>query len=298
VKLVAGTRGSALAMTQMRLVIDRLRSLHPELDFEVRSIRTEGDIRADRPLSEIGGKGVFVKELELALQRGEIDFAVHSLKDVPALVSDGLTLAAVLPRADARDVLISRTSVPLKKLRKGAIVATGSRRREVQLRAIRPDLQIKPIRGNVDTRLRKLEEEQLDALILAAAGLIRLGKAERITEYMDPDVMLPAVGQGVLTVEARADWEHLPLIAALDDPPTRVVVTAERSYLARLGAGCELPVGAYGRLSGDRLTLDGMLAADDSTFARSRVTGAASSAADLGILLAEELISRLAEVRV
>lgn len=295
-KLLLGTRGSALATTQTHSVVAALGRRFPELDLAVRIIQTEGDIKTDRPLAEIGGKGVFVKELERALQRGEIDLAVHSLKDVPAVLADGLVLAATLRRADPRDVLISREGSGLRQLRPGAVLGTGSQRREVQLRAIRPDLRILPIRGNVDTRLGKLDEGRYDAVILAAAGLGRLGKEARITEFLEPELMLPAAGQGVLAVECRADDALARKVAALDDPETRLAITAERAFLARLGAGCELPVGAYASISGSTIVLDGLIARNDGSFERSRLSGRSSDAAAIGAALADELSKLVCEV--
>lgn len=292
-KLVLGTRGSMLARTQTQSVSERIQSSHPRIEIEIRVIRTSGDSQSDRPLSEIGGKGLFVKELEAALQRGEIDLAVHSLKDVPAALAPGLTLGAVLARADARDVLITRDGSRLRTLRKGAVIATGSMRRAVQLRAIRPDIEVRPIRGNVDTRLRKLDEGQFDALVLAAAGLERLGRLERVSEFLEPEAMLPAVGQGVLALEARSDSPLLPVVAELDDPPTRIAITAERAFLARLGAGCQLPVAAHARMQGDRLVVEGLIARDIGTFVRSEVAGPARSAAQLGEGLATMLLDQI-----
>jgi hydroxymethylbilane synthase len=295
-KVIVGTRGSALATTQTFSVVELLRARRPDIEFLVRTIRTEGDVKTDRPLAEIGGKGVFVKELEIALQHGDIDLAVHSLKDVPAILAEGLTLAATLRRADARDVLISRSGLPLAELKPQAVIGTGSKRREVQLRQLRPDLQIVPIRGNVDTRLRKLDEGQFDAIMLAAAGLGRLAKADRITEFLDPGRMLPSVGQGVLAIECRADSPLADIASALDDPETRVAVTAERAFLARLGAGCELPVAAYARVERGHVTLDGMLAREDGSCARSRVFGRSWVAASLGAELADVLMEEVAGV--
>jgi hydroxymethylbilane synthase len=296
VKIIVGTRGSALATTQTESVAALLRARFPRIDFAVQIIRTAGDINAAQPLAEIGGKGVFVKELELALQREEIDLAVHSLKDVPAVLGEGLALGATLRRADPRDALITRDGSSLQRLQRGAVIATGSRRREVQLRAIRPDLRVSPIRGNIDTRLRKLDAGQYDALVLAAAGLGRLAKDACITEFLDPGVMLPAVGQGVLAIECRRDSFLTPLVRQLDDPQTRLAVTAERAFLARLGAGCELPVAAYARISGLTIDVHGMIGRDDGSFERTTIGGPASRAAALGAQLADILTERLAEV--
>ena len=220
---VVGTRGSRLALRQTELLLAALRSRHEGIDVRVREVRTEGDRRPNEPLLRIGGQGVFVKELEAALLRREIDLAVHSLKDVPAKLTPGLALAAYPQRADPRDVLVTRARGTMKQLASGARVGTGSERRAVQLRAIRPDLEYADIRGNVDTRVRKVDEGEYDAVVLAAAGLERLDLLERAAEVFPPDVVLPAVGQGALAVEARADdAELIELLATIDDHDTRL----------------------------------------------------------------------------
>jgi len=291
-RLRIGTRGSALAQRQTGMVADVLRQALPGLEVEIRIIRTEGDERLNVSLDEFGGQGVFVKELEHALQSGEIDLAVHSLKDVPALVPDGLTIAAVLPRADVRDTLVSHGRRRLKDLPAGARVGTDSRRRAVQILALRPDIEIVSVRGNVDTRVGKAESGELDAVVLAAAGLLRLGLLERAAEVFAIDDVLPAVGQGVLAVEARGDdTEVLDLLGAIDDPPTRAAMTAERAYLARLGAGCRLPVGAYAVAEGGQLRLRALLATDDGRIFKDETRGGGESAADMGAALAERLLA-------
>ena len=295
-KVVVGTRGSALAVTQTQSVVERLRDLFPPVEFVVQTIRTAGDINTEQPLTEIGGQGVFVKELELALQRGAIDLAVHSLKDVPAVLGDGLALAATLRRIDPRDVVISANGSPLRDLKPRAVIGTGSQRREAQLRAIRPDLRFLPIRGNVDTRLRKLDEGHCDALVLAAAGLQRLGKTDRITEFLEPDVMLPAVGQGVLALECRVGTPAAAIASTVNDFETGAAVTAERAFLRRLGVGCELPVGAYARVAASTITLHGMIARADGSCARDSIKGAIPEASEVGTRLAETLIGCTAEV--
>ncbi|HEY3109003.1 MAG TPA: hydroxymethylbilane synthase [Chloroflexota bacterium] len=260
--LRVGTRKSALATRQSEMVVAALRRARPEARFELVQISTEGDERRDASLREIGGSGVFVKRIERALLANEVDLAVHSLKDVPTELEPGLMLAAIPARADPRDALVVRLEPRpepaspacaieeiarerLPDLPHGARVGTGSARRAAQLRAIREDLEILDVRGNVDTRLRKLDAGELDALVLAAAGLARLGRLDRATRLLDPKEMVPMVGQGALAIEVRSDDQvALETAAALDDWPTRVCVEAERAFLAALGGGCALPVGA------------------------------------------------------
>ena len=291
-RLVAGTRGSALATTQTAGVLDLLRAEHAGVEIATRIVRTEGDIRADQPLSEIGGKGAFVKELEASIARGEIDFAVHSLKDVPAMIPDGFTLAAVLSRADARDAVASRSGQSLAELPPRAVIATGSSRRAVQIRQIRPDLVVRPIRGNVDTRLRKLDDGEYDAIILAAAGLHRLGREGRVTEYLDPNVVIPAPGQGALAIETKSDSPHLSLLRSLDDLPTRQATQAERAFLAMLGADCWLPVAAHAIVAGDQITMKAMLANDDGVVAKHEAKASLDDAIALGESMAHDLMAR------
>lgn len=289
-----GTRGSRLALRQTEMVVDALRRAHPECRFEVKTIRTEGDRRQGASLHVIGGQGVFVKALEIALLEREIDLAVHSLKDVPTQLSQGLVLAAVLEREDVRDALVSRDGRTLVDLPAGARVGTGSFRRGAQVLAARPDLEIVDIRGNVDTRLRKVAEGELDAVLLAAAGLARLGALEHAAELVDPSVVLPAVGQAALAVEVRADdHELIRIVAALNHPATFAATAAERAFLRRLGGGCAVPVGAYGRVDGERLTLDGMVAAPDgSRIIRGQAEGETWDAERLGEQLAEAVLAR------
>jgi hydroxymethylbilane synthase len=262
--IVVGSRSSALALVQAESVAAALRSLYPQRVFTILHIRTEGDRVLSRPLVEIGGKGVFVKEIEDALLAHDVDLAVHSCKDLPTEQPAGLTIGALLARADPRDVLVARLRCPLAGLPGGARVGTGSLRRAAQLRALRPDLALADIRGNVDTRLRKLDEGQYDAIVLAAAGLSRLGLEGRVSEYFDPQVVLPAPGQGALALELRADdAEVLELIRPLDHPATRQAAGAERAFLRGLGGGCDVPIGAYAWPDGGELALRGMLAAQD-----------------------------------
>ena len=291
---VVGTRGSRLALRQTELILDLLRGRYPDLRFEVREVRTEGDRRPDEPLSRIGGQGVFVKELEAALLRGEVDLAVHSLKDVPAELSDGLTLAAIPQRGDPRDALVARNGATLAELPSGARVGTGSARRAVQLRALRPDLEPVEIRGNVDTRVRKVDGGEVAAVVLAAAGLERLGLLDRASELFAPDVMLPAVGQGALAVEARADDEELlELLSAIDHRETRLACEAERSFLRRLGGGCRLPFGALAEVDGETLRMRGFISDESGARVfRAEGSGPAVEAVAIGGRLAERLLEQ------
>jgi hydroxymethylbilane synthase len=291
-KLVIGTRGSDLALRQVDIVTEALMSSNPGIEVERHIVRTEGDRRTDVTLEQLGGQGVFVKDIEARLLAGEIDIAVHSLKDMPAQSPDSLTIGAVLPRADVRDVLVSRTGLTLLELPSGARIGTDSRRRGVQLLAMRPDLGIESIRGNVDTRIRKVAEGAYAAVVLAAAGLERLGRLSEATQLFSEVEMLPAVGQAVLAVQCRSsDAEVIEQLYAIDDAPTRHAITAERAYLARLGAGCRLPVAAYATIEGDTLLVRGLLANDAGAIFRGELTGAVAEAAALGERLAEHLAS-------
>lgn len=251
-RLRLGTRASALARRQTELVVGGLRRAWPGLEVEVLPIVTEGDRRSSARLSEIGGKGVFAKEIEEALGRGEIDLAVHSAKDLPSTLPAGLTLGAVLEREDPRDVLVTQAGWGLAELPLGATVATGSPRRQAQLLHWRPDLEIVDIRGNVDTRLRKLDEGYAQALVLARAGLVRLGLEPPGARPLEPEAMLPAPGQGTLAVEVRADdFDAQRLVGPLDHPSTRIELEAERGFLARLGGSCRLPAACLAVVTAD-----------------------------------------------
>jgi hydroxymethylbilane synthase len=281
--IVVGTRQSALATTQTNQTIRRLQSLCAEAGlpytFSVKPIVTRGDRILDVTLSKVGGKGLFVKEIEQAMLAGEIDIAVHSMKDMPFDLPEGLTIGAVPVREDPRDCLVSRSARTIQELPAGARVGTSSLRRSAQLKALRPDLRVEPLRGNIDTRLNKLETEGLDAILLAAAGLRRMGWADRITAYLPAEQMLPAVGQGALAVECRAaDAEALRLLALLNDPVTERAVRAERRFLGLLNGGCQVPIGAYAEADsaaeGARITLTGMVAAPDGeTLLRESASG-------------------------
>lgn len=290
--IVVGTRGSRLALAQTGLVVEALRAAHPEQRFEVRTVRTSGD-RSQAPLSQIGGRGVFVIELEQALLTGEIDVAVHSLKDLPLAETDGLVVAAIPPRGDPRDVLFSRTGARLAELPPGAIIGTGSPRRACQVTALRPDLRIAEIRGNVDTRLRKVRQGEYDGVVLAAAGLARLGWLDQASEIFEYDAMLPAVGQGALAVQVRAgDDEAGALVGTLDDPVTRAAVTAERAFERQLGGGCHAAIGALAQVSDGRLHLRGLVGRTSGELVRGEAYGLVEESEDVGQRLAQELLAR------
>ncbi|MDO3410199.1 hydroxymethylbilane synthase [Saccharibacillus sp. CPCC 101409] len=270
--IVVGSRQSALALTQTNQVIEALEKLAEEMNlplcFEVKKIVTKGDRILDVTLSKVGGKGLFVKEIEQALLSGEIDMAVHSMKDMPSVLPEGLVNGAVPLRQDARDCLISREGADLDNLPQGAKVGTSSLRRSSQLLAYRPDLNVEWIRGNIDSRIRKLETEGFDAILLAAAGLKRMGWEDRITSYIPVEVCLPAVGQGALGIECRAsDAELLELLGRYQDADTARTVAAERSLLGSLNGGCQVPIGAYAVLGEDRetLTLTGLVGMPDGS---------------------------------
>jgi hydroxymethylbilane synthase len=293
--LVVATRGSALAMWQANHVKARLEADDPELRVTLLVLKTKGDKILDVPLAQVGGKGLFVKEIEEALLRKDAQLAVHSMKDVPAELEPGLVLAAVSAREDAHDVLVSKGNLRLAQLPQGAHVGTSSLRRVCQLKAKRPDLRISALRGNVDTRLRKLDEGEYDAIVLAAAGLIRLGHGDRISERLPYDVSLPAIGQGALGLETRADDPDTiaRIRRVLHDEATAACVLAERAFLARLHGGCQTPIAAHGSLVSGTLQLEGLVGATDgSTILRSSMAGPPSSATSLGKALAEEMLAR------
>jgi hydroxymethylbilane synthase len=263
------TRRSKLALAQARAYVASLKSNHPQLAVEELLIVTTGDKIQDRPLQALGGKGLFIKEVEEALLDGRASFAVHSIKDVPAELAPSLCLAAIPKREDPRDALVSRDGAPLAALPPAAKVGTSSLRRRTMLLEARPDLTILPLRGNVDTRLRKLAEGQVDAIVLAAAGLRRLGLEAQATEILEPELSLPAVGQGALGIECREDDEEVrTLLATTDDEPTHICVTAERAFMAAVGGSCQLPVAAYCQRDGTELWLRGMFADADGSNAR------------------------------
>lgn len=272
-ELTVGTRGSRLALCQTDWVVGELRSLDASLCVEVRVIKTKGDKILDVPLAKIGDKGLFVKELEAALLSGEIDFAVHSAKDLPTEAPEGLCIAAIPERVDPSDVLISN-GPGLADLPRGARIGSSSLRRRAQLHNFRADFEICDLRGNLDTRLRKLETGEFDAIVLAYAGLHRMGWADRITEKIPTEICLPAVGQGALALEAREGDEVVGILHALDDAETRAAVLAERSLMRALEGGCQVPIGALGTVEDGTITLRGVVASlDGSTLVLGEVTG-------------------------
>lgn len=286
-----GTRGSALALAQAGWVQKRLEQKHPDGRVELVTIRTSGDRFLDAPVKAIGGKGIFVKEIEEALLRKEISLAVHSMKDLPTELPPGLTLAAVTEREDPRDVLVNLRGRSLRDLPRGARVGTGSLRRRAQLLSFRPDLSVVPIRGNVDTRLKKLERGEVDALVMAAAGLKRMGWESRIVEYLEPEVCLSAVAQGALGLESRLDDPVAAQVSFMNHAATALEVLAERAFLKRLGGGCQIPVGARAWVSGNKIRLMGMVADPDCRRVyRGEISGSVEAGEELGRKLAEELL--------
>jgi hydroxymethylbilane synthase len=287
-----GTRASALAQAQSRMIAERVTASGSPVDLV--PMRTEGDRLAEAKLAAIGGKGLFVREIEEALLRGDIDFAVHSLKDLPAELPRGLVLAAFPEREDPRDVLVRRVPGGFEALPQGAALGTSSPRRKAIALSLRPDLRVAAIRGNVDTRLAKLERERLDGVMLAAAGLRRLGLAPAHATPLDADVFIPAVGQGVLAIEARADdAKTLAALAVLEHAPTRPCALAERAFLARLGASCVTPMAAHARLDGATLRMHAIVASEDGRkVLRATASGAPDTAAAMGRAIAEDLLAR------
>ena len=287
------TRKSPLALWQAEHVAALLRQAHAGLSVELVPLSTKGDRIQDRSLAAIGGKGLFIKELETALQDGRADIAVHSMKDVPGELPDGLSIAAVLPRADARDALLAGGAESLNDLPQGARVGTSSLRRQAQLLAARPDLRIEGLRGNVDTRLNRLDEGELDAIILACAGLIRMGWESRIGVRLEPTVCLPAVAQGIIGIECRTlDARTHSLLTALNHPPTRIVMDAERAFSGRLGGSCQSPIAAHATLIEGRLTLEGLVAEPDgSRLLRDSIEGSSADARSLGERLADRVLA-------
>lgn len=291
-----GSRGSALALAQSNWVQGELSRRYGDIRVELRVIKTSGDRFVDRPIASLGGKGVFTKEIEEALLSGAIDLAVHSMKDLPVELPAGLALAAVPVREDARDALVSGKGGGFEDLPRGARLGTGSLRRRAQLLHRRPDLVMLPIRGNIDTRLRKLDEGDVDALVMAAAGLKRIGRADRIGEFLADDICVSAVAQGALAIETRRDDSVAELLSFLHDRATWTEVSAERALLAALGGGCHVPLGARARLTGGRLTLIAVVAsADGRELCRDEIAGEAGEAVSLGQRLAERLRNKGAD---
>jgi hydroxymethylbilane synthase len=297
ISLRIATRKSALALWQANWVAGQLMQTHPSLRIELVEITTEGDRRLDLTLSKIGGKGLFLKELEEALLRGEADIAVHSLKDVPAQDRPGLQLSAFLPRANPLDALVSSTYPSLASLPHGATVGTASLRRQSQILHLRPDLRILPLRGNVDTRLRRQQTGDFDAIILAACGLERLNLSTHLREALSPDLCLPAVGQGIVVVQSRAEDEHTQaLIKALHSPASYTLALAERSMNALLGGSCQVPVAGYATLHGTELRLNGLVGRPDGqTLLKATYAGDPSEAQAIGQRVAESLLAQGAQ---
>jgi hydroxymethylbilane synthase len=287
-----GTRASKLALAQAQWVRARIAAQYPDIRVDLITVRTKGDRVQDMPLSAIGGKGLFVKEIEEALQKKEIDIAVHSLKDVPAELPDNLSIRAIPEREDPCDVLISKNNVPLEDLPKGARIGTSSLRRAAQLLHYRPDLEIIPIRGNLDTRIKKLHALDFHAIIVAAAGLRRMDLEDHITQALSFNLMLPAIGQGALGLELRMDDQGTEnIVMFLDHYPTRTAVEAERAFLKELKGGCQLPVACFGKLTGSTLSLDGMVAdVRGEKVVRDRISGPHQEADVLGTALAQKIL--------
>ena len=295
-KVIVGSRGSKLALIQTESVVGKIREANPEIEVTINQIVTEGDRNRHIPLERVAGLGIFVKELEEALLNGRIDLAVHSLKDMPTQIPAELCLAAVTERLDPRDVLVSRGE-KLAELAFGAKIGTGSLRRAAQLNACRPDLRACSIRGNVDTRLQKVATGEFDGVILAAAGLKRLGREDRIIEYLSMEHFLPAVGQGALVIETRSDDEEVTkIVAPLNDLPAWQSITAERAFLRALGGGCQSPIAALGTVTGTTLRLEGMVVeVTKNKILRSTEEGNVTSPEELGERLAQRLLAAAAE---
>jgi len=291
-----GTRGSTLALAQSGWVQKKLEAQYPDHEIERVIIKTSGDRFTQAPIQSIGGKGIFTKEIEEALLRKEIDLAVHSMKDLPTELPPGLAIVAIPEREDPRDVLVTSGRVTLSGLASGAKVGTGSLRRQAQLLRYRPDLAAVPIRGNIDTRLKKLDTGEVDALVMAAAGLKRIGREARIVEFIADEICVSAVGQGALGLESRQDDPIGEQLSFLHHQATSAEVEAERSFLKRLGGGCHVPVGARARVVAGSLTISGVVAQPDGDlFYRGEISGAAATAAELGRELAERLLSEGAD---
>ena len=293
-RIKIGTRGSKLALWQAHWVKKALQKKHPSFSIEIVTLKTKGDKILDVPLAMVGGKGLFVKEIEEAILSGHIDLAVHSMKDMPADIPKGLYIGAVPQRETPQDVLISKNNRLLSELNSGANIGTSSLRRAAQLRNIRPDIHILPLRGNLDTRLRKLATENLDAVILAAAGVKRLNLENKITEYLDENIMLPAVGQGALCIEIRENNPEIAqIVTDLDHPHTHMAVRGERAFLGHLEGGCQVPIAAHGKIEGDTFILSGLVAdIDGRTVIKETVSGSPSQSETIGIDLAERLLSK------
>jgi hydroxymethylbilane synthase len=293
-KLTIGTRGSRLALWQANHIKDRIESQHEGVTVDLNIIKTTGDKILDVPLAKVGGKGLFVKEIEEALLRKDVDFAVHSMKDVPTDLPDSLYLSVITEREDPRDAFLSVNYNSFNELKEGAVLGTSSLRRQCQLCAIRPDIKIAQLRGNVDTRIRKMKEGQYDAIILAAAGLRRLGIVDDIKELISTDISIPAIGQGALAIESRiGDDEVNTLLEFLNHTETAYAVTAERALLKKLEGGCQVPIAGFGTVDGDTLHVDGLVGSESGDIIlKDSVSGSVNDAESLGIELAQRLLDK------
>lgn len=292
-QITIGTRGSALALWQADWVKSQLTNLHDSLRINIVTIKTTGDKIRDVPLARVGGKGLFVKEIESALVDGRIDIAVHSMKDMPAKITPGLCIGAVPERENAKDVLISKTKQSFENLKQGARIGTSSLRRSVQLKHVRPDLEIHPLRGNIDTRLKKLHTENLDAIVLAAAGVIRMGLTEHVTQYLDESMMLPAVGQGALCIEIRVGDDRIrSKVSGLNHHKTHMAILSERAFLSRMEGSCQVPIAARGVIGDNMISLSGLLAdLDGTTLIQNQRSGPMAHAEQIGLELADALLA-------
>ncbi len=294
-KILVGSRKSPLALAQTNLIITKLRSKHPDLDFKLLEISTEGDEDYKEELgTPLRGKDAFTKRIEQRLLSQDIDLAVHSLKDLPTQLPNGLAIGSVPSREDPRDALVSVRNLRLRELPTGGKVGTSSLRRRVQLQAARPDLKVVELHGNIGTRISKMQVNGLDGIILATAGLIRLGLSNQISEILDTQLMLPAIGQGALALEVRENDPHVTeLVQSIDDPETRLGTNAERAFSAKLGGGCNLPIAAYGRVGDGRLILEGMVGSlNGKRIIRERLVGEAKDGNRIGYLLAERMLAK------
>ena len=290
-----GTRASALALWQANWVKDELEKRYPDLEVTLTKIKTQGDKILDVPLAMVGGKGLFVKEIQEAMLRNEIDIAVHSMKDVPTFFPEGTGLRCITERADPRDILIlNKGCASFRDIPQNGRIGTSSLRRKAQLLSVRPDLKMVDIRGNVQTRIKKLDDDNLDAVVLAAAGMHRLGFTDQISEYLEPDVCLPAIGQGALGLESRLDDDVTNgLIDFFNHPPTTYAVTAERAVLSTLEGGCQVPIAAYGTVEGDQLELTGLVSdVEGQKVLKKTVTCHVDQARETGVALAKELLTQ------
>lgn len=292
-KITIGTRGSKLALWQAKWVKSKLETLDRDLRVEVATIKTKGDKILDVPLAQVGGKGLFVKEIEAALLDGRIDIAVHSMKDMPAEIPQGLCIGAVPERENPKDVLISKTKKSFVDLDHGSRIGTSSLRRSVQLRYARPDLVIHPLRGNIDTRLKKLYAEDLDAIVLAAAGVIRMDLTDHVTQYLDESIMLPAVGQGALCIEVReGDVRIRSVVSGLDHHRTRMAVLGERAFLSQMEGSCQIPIAAHGVIDRNKMILTGLIAdLEGTTVIQNKRSGPVESCEKIGFELARTLLA-------